>query len=123
MKIAEKYKFFRIPYVLYSQRYHGDNTSHKTNNCNECDQRPKCDYIRVWAKATETKDRYVDIKTMSWVEKSASPSDIRTSGDGKDDGAASTSEAHAGDWGTGGADSVRIIHESGRIRSPVPTGP
>ena len=122
MKIAEKYKFFRMPYVLYSQRYHGDNTSHKTNNCNECDQRPKCDFIRVWAKATETKEHYVDIKTMTWVAKSASPSDIRTPGDGKDDGAASAGEAHEGHGGASGADSVRVVYEGGGVRSPIPAG-
>ena len=122
MKLAEKYKFFRMPYVLYSQRHHGENQSSQVNKCNVCDDRMKCDYIRVWAKWVETDDRYIDVKTMSWIKKDASPSDIRTSGDGKDDGAASTSEAHAGDGGTGGADSVRVVHEGGSVGGVVPAG-
>jgi hypothetical protein len=51
MQIAEKFKFGRIPMVLYMHRYHEKNASKTVNKCEVCPERPvNCNYIRVWAK-------------------------------------------------------------------------
>jgi glycosyltransferase involved in cell wall biosynthesis len=50
MQIAEKFPFIRVPMVLYKHRWHGGNMSHKNEKCGDCQSRPICNYIRVWAK-------------------------------------------------------------------------
>lgn len=50
MQIAEKHKFMRVPHVLYYHRSHSTNTSPKNHSCNTCQDRPICNYIRVWSK-------------------------------------------------------------------------
>lgn len=50
MQIVEKFKYVRVPAVLYKHRWHGKNMSFETKKCGECNERPVCNYIRVWSK-------------------------------------------------------------------------
>lgn len=50
MQIAEKFPFMRVDEVLYKHRWHGQNASHKNDKCEDCKERPACNYIRVWGK-------------------------------------------------------------------------
>lgn len=114
MQIAEKFNIVHHAKVLYLYRYHGNHTSSRKVPCEECPANPDCNYIRVWAKSLN-----LDQRTL---KPHASPSDIRTPGDGKDDGAASAGEAHEGHGSASGADSVRVVYEGGGVRSPIPAG-
>ncbi len=51
MQIAEQMPCYHLPKVLYFYRNHGDNTTSVEKKCEECNERPICNYIRVWGKA------------------------------------------------------------------------
>lgn len=57
MQIAEKYPAWHLPKVLYYYRSHQTNISKKIGKCEECPANPKCNYIRVWAKAANRDQR------------------------------------------------------------------
>lgn len=51
MQIADKFKFGRIPMVLYIHRNHDNNTSSRNNKCETCPARTTtCNFARIWAK-------------------------------------------------------------------------
>ena len=53
MQIAEVWPkgIQRLPRVLYNYRNHGANTVSKNKTCSSCEERPVCNYVRVWAKS------------------------------------------------------------------------
>jgi glycosyltransferase involved in cell wall biosynthesis len=58
MQIAEKFPdgIKRLQKVLYLYRSHGNNFSANKPKCEECQNNPVCNYIRVWAKS-ENRDQ------------------------------------------------------------------
>lgn len=50
LQIAERWPCRRIAKVLYYYRSHGDNSSLKNKKCEDCELRPKCNYVRIWSK-------------------------------------------------------------------------
>jgi glycosyltransferase involved in cell wall biosynthesis len=51
MQIVDKYKFARVPVVLYARRNHGNNTSLKNQKCSTCPARTTtCNFAPIWAK-------------------------------------------------------------------------
>jgi glycosyltransferase involved in cell wall biosynthesis len=50
MQIADTSKIMRVPHVLYKHRWHEYNASRKNKKCETCEERPVCNYIRVWGK-------------------------------------------------------------------------
>lgn len=51
MQIAEHWPsgIQRLPRVLYNYRNHGANTVSQNKTCSTCEERPVCNYVRVWA--------------------------------------------------------------------------
>jgi glycosyltransferase involved in cell wall biosynthesis len=50
MQIAEAFPsgVYRLPKVLYLYRAHGSNNSRNNKKCEDCGDRPICNYVRVW---------------------------------------------------------------------------
>lgn len=53
MQIAEKFPIVRLPKVLYLYRAHSENNSNYNKKCEICEERPVCNYIRVWSKTAK----------------------------------------------------------------------
>ena len=57
MQIAEKFPIYRLQKALYIYRNRGDNTSGQKPDCEKCPAKADCNYIRVWTKALNKKER------------------------------------------------------------------
>jgi len=53
MQIAEKFPIARLPKVLYLYRAHPGNNSNNNKKCESCEERPVCNYVRVWSKTAK----------------------------------------------------------------------
>lgn len=52
MKLASRHPCKHLQKVLYFHRYHGNNSSAKSNKCPTCELRRDCNYFDVWSKVT-----------------------------------------------------------------------
>ena len=53
MQISEKFPIVRLPKVLYLYRAHSGNNSANNKKCESCEERPVCNYMRVWSKSAK----------------------------------------------------------------------
>ena len=53
MQIAERYPCYHLAKILYFRRYHGNNMSLFMTKCDNCNQKPKCNFWRVWDKSAK----------------------------------------------------------------------
>ena len=52
-RVGEKFGALRLPRVLYYHRSHGKNAGLTNKKCETCEERPVCNFIRVWGKAVK----------------------------------------------------------------------
>ena len=63
MQIAEKFPCARLPKPLYMYRSHGGNNSQNNKKCESCEERPICNFARVWCKSAN-----YDVETFKPIE-------------------------------------------------------